>query len=319
MKTISSGNLYNCWLFRCYLILLLWLPLPFASNRQWSAMFVVAMSLLLMLAWLQGYWRGKYQITPALSRAKWAVTCLFLVQLVLVIQLLPLPWVLLEFLSPAAAQLAQQVPLSEQNVAAPLSLSRHSTLYALFLGVAYSCCFCLALLLINSRERLKLFYQVLIFSGVFQAAYGAFMVLSGQEYLLLVKKWAYQGMATGTFVNRNHLAGYLNLCLAVGIGVLLLQLKTKSKKLRWRELLREWIQLLFSPKARLRVFLAVMVIGLVMTRSRMGNTAFFSALILTGLIFVIKEKRFNKNVVIFFVSMLLVDMLIIGNWFGFDR
>ena len=43
-----------------------------------------------------------------------------------------------------------------------------------------------------------------------------------------------------------------------------------------------WLKLMLSSKIRLRVYLAVMVIALVLTRSRMGNIAFFTSLALAG-------------------------------------
>ena len=78
----------------------------------------------------------------------------------------------------------------------------------------------------NSAARLRLLLSVLVFSGTFQAVYGALMVLSGLELGFFVEKYAGLGVATGTFVNRNHLAGYLVMCLAAGTGLLMSQLAT---------------------------------------------------------------------------------------------
>ena len=76
---------------------------------------------------------------------------------------------------------------------------------------------------------MKTLLQVLVFSGTFQAAYGAFMVLSGLELGFFVEKYVGQGVATGTFVNRNHFAGYLVMCLSAGIGLLLSQLSRDAR------------------------------------------------------------------------------------------
>jgi putative inorganic carbon (HCO3(-)) transporter len=61
------------------------------------------------------------------------------------------------------------------------------------------------------------------------------------------------------------------------------------------------------------------VIGLVLTRSRMGNTAFFSSLLVCGMLGMVLQQRVTRNAVIFFVSLLLIDMVIVGNWFGVDE
>jgi len=62
-----------------------------------------------------------------------------------------------------------------------------------------------------------------------------------------------------------------------------------------------------------------MVIGLVLTRSRMRNVAFFSSLVACGILGMVLQRRVTRNAVIFFISLLLVDMYIVGNWFGVDE
>jgi len=58
---------------------------------------------------------------------------------------------------------------------------------------------------------------------------------------------------------------------------------------------------------------------LVLTRSRMGNTAFFSSLMLCGVVGLALQQRLTRSAVIFFVSLLLIDMYIVGNWFGVEE
>src|SRR5207248_2416144 len=89
------------------------------------------------------------------------------------------------------------------------------------------------------------------------------------------------GVATGTFINRNHLAGYLEMCLAAGVGLMLAELSS-SRAASWRDSARHLLRTLLGNKARVRLALVVMVTGLVLTRSRMGNTAFFASLTSVG-------------------------------------
>ena len=58
---------------------------------------------------------------------------------------------------------------------------------------------------------------------------------------------------------------------------------------------------------------------MVLTRSRMGNVAFFSSLVACGILAMVLQRRVTPNAVIFFISLLLVDMYIVGNWFGVDE
>jgi O-antigen ligase len=83
--------------------------------------------------------------------------------------------------------------------------------------------------------------------------------------------------------------------------------------------MRRTIETVLSPKFRLRLYLAIMVVALVLTRSRMGNTAFFSSLLLCGLVGMVLQRRVTRNAMLFFASLLLIDIYIVGTWFGVDK
>ena len=300
-------------LFVAYLAILVWAPLPFASNRTWGGALLALLVSLVLCGWLLLYLLGKVRLDAQVWRwARLPLALLVLVQLWVFVQLLDLPRPLVAWLSPQAyAWHVKEGWLS-------LSLDSAATRYYLLRGCAFTAGFFLTLALVNSHDRVKTLLQVLVFSGTFQAAYGAFMVLSGLELGFFVEKYVGQGVATGTFVNRNHYAGYLVMCLSAGIGLLLAQL-SRERPRNWKERLRGWLQLMLSPKIRLRIYLAVMVVALVLTRARMGNIAFFSALLVAGALALYEGRRFSWSVALFLASLLLVDMLILGQWFGFEE
>lgn len=300
-------------LFCLFMAILVWAPLPFASNRTWTSALLAVLTGGLLCAWLTLYLFRRVDIDPGVwHRARLPLALLLLVQLWVCVQLLPLPPGWVERLSPMAARWH----LRDGWIS--LSLDPQLGKYYLMRGCTYSAAFFLALALVNSHRRVKILLQVLVFSGTFQAAYGALMVLSGLELGFFVQKYVGQGVATGTFVNRNHLAGYLVMCLAAGIGLMMSQLDS-SQPVHWRERLRRWLRLLLSPKIRLRIYLAVMVVALVLTRARMGNIAFFSSLALAGCLAVFAGRRVSIRVVLLLASLFLVDMLILSNWFGLDQ
>ena len=300
-------------LFAAYMAILVWAPLPFASNRIWGGALLALLVFSTLSGWLLLFMSGRAQINAKVwRRARAPLALLVLVQLWVFLQLLPIPRPIVEALSPQAyAWHIKEGWLS-------LSLDREYGKYYLLRGCAFTAGFFLTIALVNTHDRVKILLQVLVFSGTFQAAYGAFMVLSGLELGFFVEKYVGQGVATGTFVNRNHLAGYLVMCLSAGIGLLLSQLATEGSP-NWKERIRRWLRLLLSSKIRLRIYLAVMVIALVLTRARMGNIAFFTALGLAGAIALYTGRRFSTRVVAFLGSLFLVDMLILGKWFGFDK
>lgn len=272
------------------LVLLVWLPLPLGSNRDWAVgLFVLAVGV------LSGIWgivqvyrsRGEAEAPP---RERPLAAALPLFGLLLAGQ----AWVAVQWLAGWTADVG-------------------ASFQYLMLGLAYSLLFLLVVALFHTRRRLTILLSVLVVSGTLQAFFGAFMTLSGIEWLLTGPKTSYLGDATGTFVNRNHLAGYLEITLACGIG-LLLALRD-GRPLRWVNVL----ETLMGPKARLRLALVVMVIALVMTHSRGGNAGFFVALMIVGGLFVLRNREHRLRNGLILASIVLIDVLIISQYFGLER
>lgn len=309
----TAGSSLEQLLFVGLMAILVWAPLPFASNRIWAGHLLFLLTALILCLWLLLYLSNKVKIEPKIWKAIRApLAILLIVQFWAFLQIQYLPRSLIELLSPQAY--AWHVKSGWLSI----SLDREHGTYYLIRGCTFTAGFFLTAALVNTHRRVQLLLQVLVFSGTFQAAYGAFMVLSGLELGFFVEKYVGKGVATGTFVNRNHLAGYLVMCLSAGIGLLLSQLATHSSS-SWKERARRWLQLLLSSKIRLRIYLAVMVVGLVLTRSRMGNIAFFTALGVAGGVALYTGRRFSMRVVVFLLSLFVVDMLILGKWFGLDK
>jgi O-antigen ligase len=153
---------------------------------------------------------------------------------------------------------------------------------------------------------------------VFQAFFAGAAMMSGLEHIAFLDKTFARGEANGTFVNRNHLAGFLEMSLAVGIGMLVAQLR-RQPAANWREFSRRTIDTVLSGKFRLRLYLVIMVIGLVLTRSRMGNTAFFASLLVCGVAGMVLQRRVTRNAVLFFLSLFVIDLYLVGNWFGVEE
>ena len=300
-------------LFAAFLLTLFWAPLPFGSNRPWAASLLFVLLSAILSGWLLLFLFDA--VSPsrrAWQRSRWPLLALASIPLWIFMQTLPLPpeWVAL--LSPRAAE------LHVDSDWVPLSLDVAATKFYLLGSLACFCAFALVVFLVNSAFRARMLLWVLVASGVFQATYGALMVLSGLELGFFVEKYVGVGQATGTFVNRNHLAGYLVITLAAGSGLLLSEFASDSA-LSVRDFVRKTLQTLLSAKVILRVMLALMVIALVLTRSRMGNMAFFSALAVAGLVALVCGRRFSPKLVLLLLSLFVVDAIIVGQWFGLEK
>lgn len=318
--TADQQPLLDRILFAALLLLVAWLPLPWGSNRPGpeAALGVIAGTLCVAYLIGQVFRQGSSAFSP--RSYMWPLLFWGLWLGWIYFQTVPLPHEWLSILAPAAARnYASAFPDIEPGHAWPISLLPEQTNQKLLLSLGYFSLYVLVLGLARDRGRLKLLGQVLVMSALVQATYGGIMTLTGLEYGFFEKKTAYLGFATGTFVNRNHLAGYLELGAAMAIGLILAELKSTDLS-TWKKRLVALLDFLFSTRLRIRVFLAIIVVGLVLTRSRGGNMAFFTALIVlapTYLFF--KERQLFLKSTILFVSLLAVDVWIVSGWFGLEK
>jgi len=298
-----------------FLVLIAWLPLPLGSNRPWAEAIMEVWACSLMLLWLLAFMRNQVTTNDIFKKAT-AVVCLFFVWLLWIfLQIIPLPPGWIANLSPAAFEFHS---LIDATGLMTLSLDLHATLAGFFKSLAYVLIFILTLLLINSRRRLRQLAYVIIYSGLFQAVYGSLMTLSGLGYGFFMKNPFALDVTTGTFINRNHLAGYLVMALSVGIGMMIASLDTETDY-SVKQKLRYYIKLILSTKLRLRLYLVMMVIALVLTHSRMGNTSFFVSLIIAGGIGLILSKHATRGTVVLLISLVVIDVFIVGTWFGLEK
>ena len=303
------------WLFIGFLALIFWLPLPLGSNLPWAWSLAAGWSFGLMGVWLWRFNTGRAPVTNAFMAA-WPVFLLLSLAVAWsALQVVSLPLSLLQLISPETARLYDAAQTGGRGT---ISVDPHGTANAVLRNLMYLTIFALTLLLTTGHRRLTALAYTIIFAGLFQAMFGALMTLSGMEYGFFVPKEHYIGVATGTFVNRNHMAGWLEMSLAVGIGMMLAGI-SPSAGVNWRSRSRHVVNILLGAKVRLRIYLAVMVVALILTHSRMGNVAFFASLGITGFLALVLFRERRRGVVILLVSLLVVDLFIVGAWFGADQ
>lgn len=300
-----------------FLVLIAWLPLPLGSNRPWAWAVMEVWVYVLAILWLLAFLFHKVRITGTFKSAKAVIVLLFLWLIWILIQITPLPVSWVAILSPMEASHYEIIPAAATDLVT-LSVDPHATKAGFLKSLAYVLIFCLTLLLIRRRRRVRQLAYVLIFSALYQAVYGSLISLSGVEYAFFVDDVGTFDLATGTFVNRNHFAGYLVMCLSVGIGIMISSLDTGSGY-TWKQHLRNILRLTLSAKLRLRLYLVIMVIALVLTHSRMGNTAFFSSLIIAGGLGLILSHHATRSTIILLTSLIIIDILIVGTWFGVEK
>jgi O-antigen ligase len=187
-----------------------------------------------------------------------------LVALVL-LQVCPLPVSLAPLFGRARGEL---LGLSHFTV----SMAPYQTVSHLLLLVTYLTAFFLTLVLCRNRDAKKRLVYALVSLGVFEALYGLIQYLTGWQQIFSYVKKYYLEEATGTYINRNHFAGFLEMILpfAVVLALLSAELLFKNTPREGRTFSR-----IFSrtelPSMAFWLFLAILLFAaLVLSRSRMG-------------------------------------------------
>ncbi|NMP01231.1 O-antigen ligase family protein [Pseudoalteromonas arctica] len=181
--------------------------------------------------------------------------------------------------------------------------------------------FCwLVLIYCNTEKRIKNLIYAIISAGVFQALYATYLNLS-PDIISPLFGYKHTDRAIGTFTYSNFLANFLALCLCLGIGVLVSELKrsTSDYKHTLKQTLRAWTEILLSSKIILRISLIIIIVALILTRSRMGNSAFFIALMVVSLFAFFIYRQKPKAFKLLIVSFFIIDLIIIGAIFDVEK
>jgi O-antigen ligase len=222
---------------------------------------------MLLLLWKQTR-RGKITLGLPLWPVLFALWAL--------LQLVPLPSSFIGWISPARLldPSLSSLPVG-QWVWTALSIDPHDSVAALVKFLAYLSAFLLAVYLFDSQKRKSTLLRVLILLGCFEAAYGIVQYLTGWQKIFTYAKQFGLQEATGTYINRNHFAGILELTLPFVVASLFYSFGLWSEG-RHVNTNRHAAGRRGSPgfQSLFYVFVVlIMVIGVLFSRSRMGILA----------------------------------------------
>ncbi len=301
------------------LVLLVWLPIPLGSNRPWAWTVLEVGVFGLLGAWLVAWAFDRVEPGGALMRAwpAWAALAAWVALQLL--HVVPMPVGLVSLMSPSSARIHALVADAGIDPGwITLSIDPYASRVSLLKTLAYAAIFFLLLALINKRSRVLLLAQVLVYAAVVQSVYAVLMHLSGHQQEWFGARIRHMDTASGTYVNRNHLAGYLEMSLSIGIGLLIAGLSDRSAD-SWKKFVRQTLEWILSPKMILRLALCVLVIALTTTHSRMGNAAFFTSLIIAGTVGIVLSRYATRNTVLLLASLIVIDLVVVGSWFGVEK
>jgi O-antigen ligase len=310
---LSKPTPSDQWIFVGLLAVLVWAPLPLGSNRTWAIGIFLA-CLLVLLAGTGVAWRHALDaVKERLTLFRWPLLLMAGMVCLTWLQVMPMPTSWVQAISPMAAK--AQEPARWMT----LSLDVFQTRNMGMLAFIYFSIFVVALLTVRHADRLDRLAQVLVWSGVLQAVVGAVLFSVKAEYRIFYTQVSHTRMI-GTYVYHNSVAGYLCMCLSIGVGLMLARLSDSSPRHQtWKARLVAILKFVLSAKMRLRLLLVVMVIALVLTHSRMGNAAFFTALLVVGLAGMVLARKTAPKTIALIASLVIIDVLVVGTWVGLEK
>lgn len=128
----------------------------------------------------------------------------------------------------------------------------------------------------------KLLLLMTVFAGL-EGLLGLLQV-SASGPILQPRAQAATGIASGTFVNKNHFAGLLAMTLPVNIGLLVYSLRHQSHHRHHRSQARSFNANLFAQRALMFASAALMLLALLLSFSRAGIATAFIGLACTAVL-----------------------------------
>ena len=231
------------------------------------------------------------------------------------LQLLPLPQSLLAAVSPAR-QLTQAwlAPIQDAGSWGALSISPAATILGFFKVLAYIGVFFLATQLFDSGKRKSTMLTVLIILGCFEAGYGILQYLLGWNTIFGITNPYDSWVAFGTYINRNHFAGLMDLTFPLAFAFAFYSYQLWSDPQRRIASTRSGGESPLEFRIVFYLFLVViMVMGVVFSNSRGGIISVSFALIALSVLTLLKVRRRSWGVVIAgLVTMAVAFCLWIG-------
>lgn len=252
-----SVRTLNNWIAIAVVVFVLIAPIPLGSNRPAAWMIWAICLSVLALVQVIGMWRLDPDRRMMTAQRLPVLGLAGLLVIGVLIQLLPF----------AGQPVGALIP---ETMGTRWSIAPAATTLGLFRIVSYILLFVIVTEVSTNGQRVSRMMWW-IFWGMLAHAIWAMVSLSMlEEFSFFGEKIAYLGSATGTFVNRNSFATFIAMGLCVGAALMLE--KMTAPKMRMPRGPKAWSPEKFEILV-LAMLLAVLVVTIVSTQSRMGLAA----------------------------------------------
>jgi len=227
---------------------------------------------------------------------------------IVLLQLCPLPSPLLHRFA------SREIP--ETNIhRGYLSFEPYATRTSFLILLTCFIAFFFAQVVSQDRRRQQFFIGALIVLGTFEAFYGLVQYLSGWQQIFAYAKKFDLEEATGTYINRNHYAGFLEMILPFCLAWVFYE----YAKLRGARDTRTNLKTLVAKSAAQRLILSLSVsvilcAALIFSRSRMGILAAASSILIIFALVAI--SKFHGRMGFLLAAAFIILSVCLAVWIG---
>ncbi len=288
-------------------------PLLFGTVEFWSLAFMEVVSFFLLFLWfLLSLRRDEPRISfviPPLFPAIVALLGLAAVQVV------PLPPSLVKLIAPQTYRIYHEVISIEGGLPwLTLSLYPHATILEVVRMLSYFSVYFLTIQLVRDRESMGRMAGFAILTGSVVSLIGIFQVIFWNGRLLWLRELTQGGTPFGSYVNRNHFAGLMEMLVPVSMGMLIHFLPVTSSGHRLRDAFSDFFTHRKVNKVVLDLAaLVVMITALFLSLSRGGIVGLCISMLFFGVMLATRNSTRRKGLTI--VAVFLLVLVTVG-WFG---
>ena len=295
-RTLSTNQIYQ--IFFC---LILFLGTLFNGSN--SYLFIKINFIFLLIFFLLLMFKKKFQKNLLyLYKTNKKIFYLFIIFIIyLIFQIVPLPNIFLNSISENSFNFYKDVNFSNYN---PISLNIYFSSHEIINYLNIFFIVILTNLIFYKKKHINRFLFYFSIIGFFHAFFAVFWLLIGNPEFIFKDTMYYSNSATGFFINRTNFSFFLVLTFLISL------------------------QYLYSNNVKIlpsqnnfeifyvRFFLLFISIGIISTFSRLGNLYLLIIVLYYFVISIINTNKFFNRFSIFFIFLILFDILIMGIYFG---
>ncbi|UCG77252.1 MAG: O-antigen ligase family protein [Nitrospirota bacterium] len=291
------------------LLLLAFTPLAFGTVEPWSLSIMELISFIMLagvMLDLSSKKASPFRVPGLLPLS------LFIGYIIL--QLIPLPAIILKVISPVTHDLYFNTVWSGESMQwGTISLNKKATINELLRWASYASFYIVIVQLVDSRERFK---RLINLSVIFMAIVSLFSIVqavSSNGKIYWMRDLTQGGEMFGPYVNRNHYAGLVASILPVALALFIYYKPSQSSGSYRERLLKMLGGRRYNISVMLLVSVIVLSMSVFMSLSRGGIISLIISVIFMGLMILTITKETKKGGTVFIILLMII---LFAAWFA---